>query len=275
MALQRAPNGDADALICRHLALVRTTVARLGSRIPPHVDRDDLTAAGHLGLVQAAQAFDPARGVPFDHYAQRRITGAIQDELRTLDTSTRRGRAAMRRLDQATDVLSMQLGRLPSTREVARWLGEDADAVERARAESAHITALRRPRPIDDGDGAMPAATTPDPEANVLGAELRQNLADAIEALPPRLALVVVSHLLDGREVKSIAADFGVTPSRVSQLCGEALVLLRSALDDGDGTPPARTTSHQRRTTYLDAVRATRHRRRLGCRPRATLGRAS
>ena len=81
----------------------------------------------------------------------------------------------------------------------------------------------------------MPPSSETDPEASVLGAELRQDLTDAIQALPPRLALVVVAHVLDGREVKSIAADFGVTPSRVSQLCGEALLLLRS--DDTSPTP--------------------------------------
>ena len=269
------PSGDAHALIAHHLGLVRTAVGRLGARIPPHVDRDDLVAAGHLGLVQAAQAFDPARGVPFDRYAQLRVVGAIQDELRALDTSSRRGRAAMRRLDQATEILSMELGRLPSTGEVARWLGEDTTAVERTRTESAHITALRRPRSLDESEAAMPPASVPDPEGSVLDAELRQDLADAIGALPPRLALVVVAHVLDGREVKSIAADFGVTPSRVSQLCGEALGLLRSALDDADGATPARVVPHQRRTTYLAAVGATRRRRRVEGRPRVALHRAS
>ena len=262
MALE-AVRSDADDLIRRHLTLVRVAVARVASRVPPHVDRDDLVAAGHLGLVQAARAFDPSRGVPFDRYAQLRITGAIQDELRSLDSATRRGRAAMRRLDQATEILSMQFGRLPSTSEVARWLGEDTGGVNRARTESAHIAALRRPRPIDDSDVGMPPSSETDPEGNVLDAELRQDLADAIKALPPRLALVVVAHVLDGREVKSIAADFGVTPSRVSQLCGEALLLLRSALDDTDdardacgardGRPASKqTTSHLRRATYLE-----------------------
>jgi len=266
MAPPPSPSRAADDLVCRHLSLVRAAVARLSTRVPPHVDRDDLLAAGHLGLVQAALAFEASRGVPFDRYAQRRITGAIQDQLRALDSSSRRGRSAMRRLDHATDVLSMQLGRLPSTSEVARWLGQDTGGVRRTRAESAQITALRRPRSLDDSEGIIPAATGPEPETAVLAAELRQDLADAVAALPPRLALVVVAHILDGREVKSIAADFGVTPSRVSQLCGEALALLRSALDDAGDTPagaaPARTTPHQRRTTYLDAVRASRRRRR-------------
>jgi len=73
--------------------------------------------------------------------------------------------------------------------------------------------------------------------------------------------------------VKSIAAEFGVTPSRVSQLCGEALALLRCALEDRAGGPgnagAASVTSLRRRTRYLDDVRAARRRQRLARRPRA------
>ena len=265
MALPPALPRDPDDLICRHLALVRRAVVRLGSRVPSHIDRDDLLAAGHLGLVQAALAYDPRRGVPFDRYALRRVTGAIQDELRALDTSSRRGRAAMRRLDHATEVLAMRHGRLPSTREVARWLGEDAAGVDRARAESARITARRRPQPLDDTTVLLPAPT-PGPEGTVLDAERRQDLADAIGALPPRLALIVVAHVLDGREVKSIAAECGVTPSRVSQLCTEALALLRLAMEEVGDVPatagPVRATTHHRRVRYLASLRAARRRRR-------------
>ena len=262
---------DADDLIRRHLD------PRAGRPSPvwPAASPRTSTATTSWPPVTSASSRRhapsiPAAGVPFDRYAQLRITGAIQDELRSLDTATRRGRAAMRRLDQATEVLSMELGRLPSTSEVARWLGEDTGGVNRARAESAHIAALRRPRPIDDSEVGMPPSTEPDPEGNVLGAELRQDLADAIGALPPRLALVVVAHVLDGREVKSIAADFGVTPSRVSQLCGEALLLLRSALDDTDDADARDAPrSPQRRPRRVEATVAG-HVPRARCGPPAT-----
>ena len=55
-----------EALIEQHMALVGHIVRETVSRVPSHVDRDDLTSAGLAALVQAARAFDPSRGVTFD-----------------------------------------------------------------------------------------------------------------------------------------------------------------------------------------------------------------
>lgn len=68
-----------DGDIMSHMGLVRTLAAKVAWRIPRH--RDDLIAAGALGLVQAARRFDRTRG-RFSPYAYRRIRGAMQDFLR-------------------------------------------------------------------------------------------------------------------------------------------------------------------------------------------------
>src|SRR5215471_11560289 len=51
-------------------------------KLPPSVDRDDVIGAAELGLVEAAQNFDPTRGVLFKTFAYYRIRGAIYDALR-------------------------------------------------------------------------------------------------------------------------------------------------------------------------------------------------
>jgi len=50
-------------------------------RVRPE-DREDVFAAGLLGLAQARARFDPRRQVPFAKYARRRILGSMVDELR-------------------------------------------------------------------------------------------------------------------------------------------------------------------------------------------------
>src|SRR5262252_6623090 len=50
----------------------------------PAVDRDDIVGAAELGLVEAANNFDPSRGVLFKTFAYYRIRGAIYDSLRKL-----------------------------------------------------------------------------------------------------------------------------------------------------------------------------------------------
>jgi RNA polymerase sigma factor FliA len=84
---------DEPALIRQYRGLVIFSVADISARVPPWVDRDDLTSAGMLGLLQALRSFDPGRGVGFLFFAKLRIRGAIFDELRRVHPM---GRAALR-----------------------------------------------------------------------------------------------------------------------------------------------------------------------------------
>jgi RNA polymerase sigma factor FliA len=84
---------DEPALIRQYRGLVIFYVADISARVPPVVDRDDLTSAGMLGLLQALRSFDPDRGASFLTFVRFRIRGAIYDELRRAHPM---GRAAMR-----------------------------------------------------------------------------------------------------------------------------------------------------------------------------------
>ena len=110
---------DSEALIVQHMALVGHIVRETMSRVPSHVDRDDLTSAGLTALVQAAQAFDAERGVPFNRYAATRIRGAIVDELRSIDWASRSVRRRARELD-ATRAQPGHRAR-PRRRPTPRW----------------------------------------------------------------------------------------------------------------------------------------------------------
>jgi RNA polymerase sigma factor (sigma-70 family) len=69
--------------VLRHLPLVRYVASRL---CPPAsaIEVDDLISAGTIGLIEAADRYDPKRGVPFGSFAYSRIKGAVIDELSRL-----------------------------------------------------------------------------------------------------------------------------------------------------------------------------------------------
>lgn len=78
-----------------HVGIVYAIAATLRKKMPPHVDVDDLVGDGMVGLLQAAAAFDPAKGVSFASYAGRRVRGAMLDGLRDRDHISRSHRARL------------------------------------------------------------------------------------------------------------------------------------------------------------------------------------
>ena len=72
-----------DRLIEEHLGYVRALAIQLKKEIAAKaLDLEELVAYGSRGLVEAAERFDPDRGVAFSTFAYYRIRETIFDELR-------------------------------------------------------------------------------------------------------------------------------------------------------------------------------------------------
>jgi RNA polymerase sigma factor for flagellar operon FliA len=251
---------EADALITSHLPLVGHIVREALGRVPAHVNRDDLLSAGMLALTMAAQSFDSSRGVPFTSFAGIRIRGAITDELRSMDWASRAVRTRAREVEGARDKLVYALGRTPTRTEIAAELGlteRDVAAVQQDvhRAGLLSVEALTPQRRTE-----LPVSHD-DPESALMQRETLAQLRDAITELPDRLRTVVEEYFFGQRRMGDIAAEFGVTESRVSQLRSEALELLRAGLAAVNaGSEPAVSASPlsrrraNARATYCAAV---------------------
>jgi RNA polymerase sigma factor for flagellar operon FliA len=254
-----------EALIVQHMPLVGHIVRETMTRVPSHVDRDDLSSAGLTALVQAAHAFDAERGVPFNRYAATRIRGAIVDELRSIDWASRSVRRRSRELDTTRAALATMLGRAASPAEVAQAAGMTVDEIianddDVARAQVLSLHASHD----DDALGERLVSSAPDPQSMLEHRERLTYLTEAITELPERLRLVIEQYFLAERPMAEIAETLGVTESRISQLRAEALVLLRDALNmelDPELVQPAprpNGCAARRREAYFAAV-ADRH----------------
>ncbi len=221
-----------EQLVTENLPLVGYLVSEVIWRVPSHVSRDDLTSAGLAALAQAARGYQEDRGVPFARFATTRIRGALIDELRTYDWASRSVRARARKQNAAMDDLTRTLGRMPSPEEVAAYLGVsvgDIGAVEEdvQRAVVLSLQGFADPSAVEDL--AVDPAQSPD-EA-LLHRERIGYLYDAVAVLPDRLRVVVEGYFFQERPMADIAAELGVSESRVSQMRAEALVLLRDGLN--------------------------------------------
>ena len=89
-------NTARESAIRQTLDLVNRIARAIVRRLPPCVTLDDLTGAGMIGLIQAADRFNNSRGLEFRTYAQHRIRGAMQDFLRNEDPLSRTERRRVR-----------------------------------------------------------------------------------------------------------------------------------------------------------------------------------
>src|ERR1043165_1293772 len=102
---------------------IEKVARRLARRLPAHVEIDDLISSGVIGLMEAAERFDPERVDRFEAFAEFRIRGAMLDDLRSRDTLSRDMRRLSNELREATRKLEAQLGRTPDQEEIAQRLG--------------------------------------------------------------------------------------------------------------------------------------------------------
>jgi RNA polymerase sigma factor FliA len=242
-----------DRLIVDNLPLVGYLVNELVARAT-HLSRDDLASAGALALVQAADAFDPALGVPFGAYARRRILGAFADDMRSADWATRGARKRIKETLAVQDTLAASLGRTPTTDELAEALGVDRESASAALQDAGRVVTT-----LDETVSDRLVSTFTSPEDSVLGAERSVFVRAAVEALPERMRYIVEQVYLGDRSVKELAEELGMTHSAVSQQRSEAIRLLRDGLTAhyGDGDAPVEYESRiapARRSAYLARV---------------------
>jgi len=259
------PQGnDTEQRIITHMPLVGHIVRETMNRVPSHVDRDDLVSNGLTALVQAAQAYDESRGVPFERYAATRIRGAVLDGLRAIDWASRSVRRRARDLDETRSRLAGVLSRTPSDSEVAQAAGVTEQELKANQEDIARAQVLSLHASSTTSLDELLPTRAPSPEALIEHQEQLTYLVEAISELPERLRKVVEDYFFAERPMADIAADLGVTDSRVSQMRAEALHLLKDALNhalepslvSGAGRPEG--CASRRREAYFAAV-AARH----------------
>jgi RNA polymerase sigma factor for flagellar operon FliA len=223
-----------DELVMAHVDLVRALANQLGRRVPSHVERSELMSVGVLGLIDAAQRYEPALGVPFDAFARRRIQGAMLDALRRLDRVPRSIRRLKRDLDHALSELRHRLGREPLDAEIASSMGVTSEQYDGMLDELrwADLAVAEPARSENDPEGLLSLAVENDggPYAQLERRELRAQLARALAELPDRERQILALSYQEELTLAEIGEVIGVGESRVSQLRTQAIARLRSRL---------------------------------------------
>ena len=220
----------AEELVLKHGELVKRIAYHVVSRLPSHIEVDDLIQAGMIGLLNAAQNFKPTKGANFETYAGIRIRGAMLDEARKSNWTPRSTFRHAKQVSQAIRGIENRTGRDARPHEVAEALNVSLDEYHRMVESAASSRLLSYEQLAGDPDSASILPETPEdgPETLLEGDQFREALARAVATLPERERLVLSLYYDDELNLREIGEVLEVSESRVCQIHGQAVLRIRA-----------------------------------------------
>lgn len=223
-----------DALIVQYIYLIRYVVGRIKVTLPSTISVEDIAGYGVEGLINAIERFSIQRNTRFETYALIRIRGAILDRIRSEDFLPRSVRRKIKEIKVAQEYLKQEIGRMPTTTEVANYLGMDVEKVNQILSEDTVMTSIYDRKGAND-DSVEIIDTIQDtnklnPQENMEEKNVKQELERALQRLPERERIIMVLYYQENMTLKEIGSTINMSESRVCQLHAQAIMKLKNIL---------------------------------------------
>lgn len=240
LRIMRGDQSAVEEMVLRNLRLVIHIAGNYGGN---GVDMLDLINEGNLGLMRAAQRFDPTRGAKFSTYASFWVKQAIK---RALTNGAKVVRIPCGQYDRLARVRKAQMtlleimGREATPEELSQETGYKLDDVNMLlRAGMCPMSLDDRPKNTDsEGDPWMDRiedtrAAKPDKEC-VEGQRTAMLMA-VVDSLPRKVRDIMCRRFgLDGYDIEtldSIGESYNVTRERIRQIEKDALKRMRRLIE--------------------------------------------
>lgn len=236
---RKARAGDMQAqekLVRSNLRFVVSIAKKyVGNGVP----LEDLINDGNVGLVKAAERFDPERGFKFISYAVWWIRQSI---LVSVSENSRMIRMPMNRVGLAQKATKMSrqleqdLGRDPDAEELAKELGVTREEIEEVTTFSQATLSLDQPVHDEGNETTFVDQIVDDynaaPDKGAYADSLKRDMDRALESLTDRERTILVRYYgLNGvkaRTLEDIGKEMGYTRERIRQIKEQAIDKLRS-----------------------------------------------
>ncbi|NML08125.1 FliA/WhiG family RNA polymerase sigma factor [Sphingomonas sp. G-3-2-10] len=224
-----SPKRDAEALVRKHLPLVRRIAWHVHGSMSSIVEVEDLIQIGMVALIEAVNGFEDRGQVTFEQYLVTRVRGAMIDELRRQATLTRGAMKRRKTYQETVSVLTEALGRKPTDAEVAAKLEVTP---EKLRLEYANAEAIRFDSIDETYSDESPWFMSEEPNAfdQLADSDQREALIEAIGELPEKEQLVIQLYYVEELNLEEIGQVIGVGAARVCQIKASAHAKLKKGL---------------------------------------------
>lgn len=226
-----------NKLIERYLPLVQYHGERVWARLPNEVEQDDLVSAGIFGLMDAIDAYDPARGVKFETYCVPRIRGAMLDELRNMDWVPRLVRSRARKFSEANKELFNKLGRTPSDKELAEHLNLNQEEIGRLLNDANAVSLVSLNKKWYETDGSKDISEIDlvedqrgeDPARRIQKSDIMKLVT---KGLTRNERLIIILYYYEEMTMKEVGMTLDLSESRVSQMHSSIVSRLQQQLSE-------------------------------------------
>jgi RNA polymerase sigma-B factor len=221
-----------DALVVVYRPLAESLARRYRGHGEP---LEDLVQVALLGLLNAVDRFDPAKGFPFQAFAVPTILGELKRHFRDRVWTVRVPRSLQENALTVRDVasaLSQELGRPPSIDELAERTGLSADEVLEATDALGALAATSLDAPMGDDEESGLVARLASDDRSLEVAEGWAAIAPHLKKLSERERRIIALRFFEGLSQSRIAEELGISQMHVSRLLARTLEHLRTAMGE-------------------------------------------
>ncbi len=216
----------------------RGFIVKVAKRYQGFAEMEDLLQEGYIGLSEAVRHYDADKNSSFIHYAAFWIRQSMSRYVDNCGSVVRipvQARGEIREYNRVVREYRKYYGEWPSDCALCRLLGVTREKLQEIR-ESVQIGQIRSLSEVLGGDGEEftledTIASDEDLEGDAVReadtAAMKHELWVAVDRLPGNLPEVIKKRFLDGRTLKEISQEWGVTYSKVHDIQNKALRTLR------------------------------------------------
>jgi RNA polymerase sigma-B factor len=215
-----------DVLIESNIGLVKHVVRQFTNRGESY---DDLVQVASVALVKAADRFDPEKGATFATYGTAMMVGELKRYFRDKSWAVkvpRRLQELHLEVNRRMESLSHELGRQPTTEELAFDLGVTENDVRDATKAGKGFRSISLDAPVPGFDGL--SATMGDDDRGFEMVEWRQTLLPYLNRVSWMDRRILQLRFIHGMSQSEIASRVGVSQMKVSRRIEQNLEALRA-----------------------------------------------